>query len=386
MKGEHEKVTTNNRSKKYLFVTTLIISMTIVASGCGNPGNATASSAKASVAPSSEAVANEEKPIFDEGVDTKVTVTYEKYKGKDQKMFLSAGDKVAVISPSAIPSKEQVEATVSGLKKWGYVPVEGKHVYQDVRTLDEIREDLEWALSDKETKAIFCVRGGYGSTEIMDTLSKDLIAKSGKMIIGYSDISVYHSAWTSAGVPSIHACMSGTFDGLDPKCAEAEEKILKGEVPVYTCEVKAKGQDGKGEGILIGGNLSTYTGVLGTAYEASKTDKPYILFLEDIGEDVQHIHRYLAVLKHLGVLDKASGIIFGEWTEVPLDMDDYDGTNRGGEFKSVADMITRQYLGDLKCPVAFGFPAGHGDVNYPLLMGEEAVLEVTEKTYKLSWD
>ena len=331
-------------------------------------------------------IANEENPVFDEGLDTKVSVTYKKYAGKNPKTFLSAGDKVAVISPSAIPSKDQVDITVSGLEKWGYVPVKGKHVYQDVRTIEEIREDLEWALSDTEIRAIFCVRGGYGSTEIMDTLPKDLIAKSGKIIIGYSDITVYHSAWTSAGLPSVHACMSGTFDGLNAKSVEAEEKILKGEIPSYACEGRVKGLDGKASGLLIGGNLSTYTGVLGTAYEASKTDKPYILFLEDIGEDVQHIHRYLAVLKHLGVLDKAAGIIFGEWTEVPLDMDDYDGRNRGGEFKSVADMITRQYLGDLKCPVAFGFPAGHGNVNYPLLMGEDATLEVSGKTYKLSWD
>ncbi len=94
----------------------------------------------------------------------------------------------------------------------------------------------------------------------------------------------------------------------------------------------------------------------------------------------------ITVYLNLGVLDKASGIIFGEWTEVPKDMDDYDGLNRGGQFSSVADMITREYLSDLKCPVAFGFPAGHGDANFPLLMGEKATLEVAGSTYKISWE
>ena len=45
------------------------------------------------------------------------------------------------------------------------------------------------------------------------------------------------------------------------------------------------------------------------------------VFLEDVGEDIQHIHRYLTVLKHTGVLDNAFGVVFGEWTELPVDHD-----------------------------------------------------------------
>ena len=48
--------------------------------------------------------------------------------------------------------------------------------------------------------------------------------------------------------------------------------------------------------------------------------EPYILFLEDVGEDIRHIHRYLTILKHSGVLDNAAGIVFGEWTELPAEM------------------------------------------------------------------
>jgi muramoyltetrapeptide carboxypeptidase len=48
-------------------------------------------------------------------------------------------------------------------------------------------------------------------------------------------------------------------------------------------------------------------------------------------------------------------------------------------------MITRQLLKNFKVPVAFGFPAGHGDVNYPLLMGAEVKLDVNADSYTLSW-
>jgi muramoyltetrapeptide carboxypeptidase len=319
-----------------------------------------------------------------EGENTKCEVTYSQYSGTNRDIFLKEGDKIAVISPSALPSREQTDAVIKGLKDWGYEPVEGKHVCAEIRTLDEILEDLEWALENPEIKAIFCVRGGYGASEVADRLSPQLIQNAHKLIIGYSDITVYHSAWTANGVPSIHACMSGTFGDFPQSCFEAEEKILKGEIPTYKCEGSSYNQTGEADGVLIGGNLSTFLSVIGSAYDCTKSGQPYILFFEDVGEDVQHIHRYLTILKHTGVLDNAAGIVFGEWTELPMDLGDYSGSSRGGEYKSIADMISRQLLTDIDVPVAFGFPAGHGDINYPLLMGEKARLKVDPDSFTLT--
>ena len=120
----------------------------------------------------------DEQKFITEGVDTKCQVHYSPYKGEHGSMFLKKGDKIAVISPSALPSKEQVDATVKGLKSWGYVPVMGKHVYGTVRSLADCIADLKWALSDPEIKAIFCVRGGYGSSEVMDQMPLELIASA----------------------------------------------------------------------------------------------------------------------------------------------------------------------------------------------------------------
>ncbi len=332
-----------------------------------------------------QTAADNEKITIDEGVDTKCEVSYTSYAGEHKDMFLSEGDKIAVISPSARPSKEQTDATVKGLESWGYVPVEGKHVYDEVRTFQDIMEDLKWALEDPEIKAIFSVRGGYGASEIMDEIPLELVKNSHKLIIGYSDITVYHSAWSSTALPSIHSCMSGTFGSLPEDCVNAEKALLTGSIPAYTCECNEYCREGTGDGILIGGNLSTFCSVLGTEYDVTRIDEPYIIFLEDVGEDLQHIHRYLTILKHSGVLDKASGIVFGEWTGLPEDLGDYLGRNRGGDYKSIAEMINRQFLDDLDIPVAFGFPAGHGDTNYPLLMGEKVHLNVEGDQYTLTW-
>lgn len=117
----------------------------------------------------------EETRLFSEGVDTSIEVTgYHKFTGADASCFLKAGDKVAVISPSSLPTRAQADATINGLKEWGYVPVEGKYVCTADRTLDNCREDLEWALSDPEIKAVFYVRGGYASCEVMAAMNRKL--------------------------------------------------------------------------------------------------------------------------------------------------------------------------------------------------------------------
>ena len=119
-----------------------------------------------------QASALAEDQLFSEGVDTRCKVRLAPYEGSHREMFLSEGDRIAVITPSALPSREQVDATVKGLRSWGYIPVEGKHVCEEVRSKEDCIEDLRWALEDPSIKAIFCVRGGYGASEIMDEMSR----------------------------------------------------------------------------------------------------------------------------------------------------------------------------------------------------------------------
>ena len=327
------------------------------------------------------------QPAFpeNEGADTDVQITgYTDQTGKDQNVFLQEGDKIAVISPSALPSREQTDAVMKGLAKWGYQPVEGKYACVKERTLQDCIDDLTWALEDPEIKGIYCVRGGHASSEVMDQVTLDMIKKANKPILGFSDITVYLSAWIKAGVPAIHACMSGTFMDMPDKCADVQQEIMQGRIPAYKCKANEYCVKGKAKGRLIGGNLSTLLACLGTEYDPTATGEPYILFLEDVGEDTSHIHRYLTILKHIGILDRAQGIIFGEWTEASLDGSSYDGSSRGGKFTSVSDMISRQLLSDAEIPVAFGFPAGHDKINYPLLMGAEAELIVEDDFFTIS--
>ena len=91
---------------------------------------------------------------FDEGVDTGIEITgFKRYSGEPDFKYLSEGDKIAVLSPSALPDRERIETTLAGLRAWGFEPVEGRYVGGETRTLEECVEDLKWALADPEIKA-----------------------------------------------------------------------------------------------------------------------------------------------------------------------------------------------------------------------------------------
>ncbi|MBR5604797.1 MAG: LD-carboxypeptidase, partial [Verrucomicrobia bacterium] len=105
-----------------------------------------------------QAAALADSQSYSEGVNSPCKVRFAPYNGPHRDMFLSEGDRIAVISPSALPSRDQVDATVNGLRSWGYIPVEGKHVCDKVRSKEDCLEDLRWALEDPSIKAVFCVR------------------------------------------------------------------------------------------------------------------------------------------------------------------------------------------------------------------------------------
>ena len=123
----------------------------------------TASCAQAPQA--SQQSAAQESETVDEGADTPVTVSYGGNHAGNADCFLSEGDSVAVISPSAPPSQEQVDAVVAGLKGWGYVPVEGKHVVQQDRTLADCSM-MGWSSSSSSTTESRYISIGVHSAQL----------------------------------------------------------------------------------------------------------------------------------------------------------------------------------------------------------------------------
>jgi len=299
--------------------------------------------------------------------------------------YLKAGDKVALVSPSYFTPMENVEKTVDLLRAWGFEPVIGPNVGKIVDgkyagTVAERVSDLRWALSDPSIKAILCNRGGYGSIQLIDRLSLSVIKASPKWIIGFSDISTLHGLWSCAGVMSIHGTMSSFLakGGTDASSILLRDLLL-GNVPRYELPAHEQNIEGKASGVLVGGNICTFVPNLGSQADATK-GKNLILFIEEVEESMHNIDRQMRILQMNGVLDRCNGIILGEFTDCGTEFKQPDGTTI-----SVEAML-HEMLKDYRIPVLCGFPAGHGDVNLPLVMGAPVTIDVRGDGATLQFD
>ena len=90
---------------------------------------------------------------------------------KIQPPFLKIGDEVAIISPSFAIEESKINAAVSFLEKWGLKVRIGKNALKKCGQFagndNERLEDLQEMTDNKDIKAIFCARGGYGVSRII---------------------------------------------------------------------------------------------------------------------------------------------------------------------------------------------------------------------------
>jgi len=299
--------------------------------------------------------------------------------------YLKAGDKVALISPSYFTPMENVENTADVLRSWGLVPVIGPNVGKVVDgkyagTVAERVSDIRWALSDPDIKAIICNRGGYGTIQLIDQLTLDEVKAAKKWIVGFSDISTLHGLWTRSGVMSIHGTMSSFLaKGGTDATSTLMRDLLLGNVPRYEVPAHPQNITGKATGTLVGGNICTFAPNLGTQADATQ-GKDLILFVEEVEESMHNIDRQMRILQMNGVLDRCKGIVLGEFTDCGTEFKD-----ASGQTISVESML-RDLLKEYHIPVLCGFPAGHGDVNLPLVMGAPVTIDVRQDGATLQFD
>lgn len=286
---------------------------------------------------------------------------------------LKPGDTIGVISPSgAIKEDKCFEKSIKYFENRGYKIKIASHA-QDKRAYlagadkDRLSDLMEFFLDDS-VNAILCSRGGYGAYRLLADINYEIIKSNPKIFLGYSDITaLLLNILSKSNLVTFHGPLFLSDFGVD-KVNEYTEKsffdLLEGKTNIpfsysnpleYRC-IKS----GEIEGELIAGNLAVLTGLLGTPYFPDVQGK--ILLLEDVGEPLYKIDRMLMQLKLAGVFDKISGLLFGEFTSVvDADKPEANGLN---PFDIINELIY-----DLKIPVGFGFPAGHGNNKTTLPLG-----------------
>ncbi|MGE0144497.1 MAG: LD-carboxypeptidase [Planctomycetota bacterium] len=296
---------------------------------------------------------------------------------------LRRGDKIAVLTPSSpLPENHApfLERGMQRLRDLGYVPELTGNATARLGYLagsDEQRiDDLMSAMRDPDVRGIFCVRGGYGVTRILDRLDFAALARDPKPILGYSDITgLLAAAWQGAGVVGFHGPNVATPDATAPGEELAAQQHASMTVtdravalPLPEGDQPHVIREGSAEGRLVGGNLTLVCSLLGTRHAIETRD--CLVFLEDIGEAPYRVDRMLTQLRSTGHLERCAGVILGDFH-----LDDQPQCSLDPEMQRV--FVDR--LGDLKCPVAYGFPFGHRPRSWTLPFGVRARLLATDR-------
>jgi muramoyltetrapeptide carboxypeptidase len=147
------------------------------------------------------------------------------------------------------------------------------------------------------------------------------------------------------------------------------KSMLTGESIHYDLAGDNHNKTGTAQGILTGGNLAILAHLCGSVTQPDIKGK--ILFIEDVGEYIYSIDRMLLTLKRAGMFDGLAGLICGGFTELK-------DTER--PFGSSIPELILEKISEYQFPVCFGFPAGHIEANYPIMLGKNHQLSVTKNS------
>lgn len=239
---------------------------------------------------------------------------------------LRRGDVIAIIAPASAPSSvEKIEKGVRYFEQLGYRVKLGANVHAQhghfAGTDEQRLHDLNTMLRDPEVKAIFAVRGGYGTPRLLPYIDYNAIRRQPKIIVGYSDITGLQLAiFRKTGLVTFSGPMPGVefWKTPDPYTEEHFWRLITstkkpGKLPQPEKHPIKVRRRGCAEGPMLGGNLSLIVGSLGTPYSPSYRDA--ILVLEEISEEPYRADRMLTHLRNAGILSQINGLLLGHFTD-----------------------------------------------------------------------
>lgn len=293
--------------------------------------------------------------------------------------ILKKHDKVGFIAPSCGQQDKDLTLSINYLKSLGLDVVLSPNLNDEYRYMGGTDENRAQAINqmykDTSIKALFCIRGGAGSSRLLKHLDYDLIKENPKPIIGLSDSTALQNALISktnqpsfTGFLPIYDFKENAIDtlvstSLQSALFEDNHKIISG-LPTKT---------GTAEGKIIGGCLSVFLQLCGTPYFPSLKDK--ILLIEDIDEKTYKVDLMLNQLKNQKDFHQLKGIIIGQFTDSII-VSEEDGT--------IKDCID-DFIKDITIPVISDFQYGHIPSRHIIPLGIDVSLKSSQEECSISW-
>ncbi|STX52319.1 LD-carboxypeptidase [Legionella busanensis] len=294
--------------------------------------------------------------------------------------YLEPGDTIDIIAPSSKCHPSVLDKFRDIIHSWGL----HCHIPNDLfgdnllyANSDEKRfTHLQNALLNPNSKAVWCLLGGYGSTKLMPRLNQIKLPPHSKLLMGFSDITALHIflqnqwGWPTLGAPSGYQV---SLNRVAKTSVELLQTILfrKEESLIYDNITPLNQLANKQHTItapIIGGNLHLIQASLGTFWQINATEK--ILFIEEFNERAYRIDRILAQLEQAGIFKGAMAILFGDM----IDKGEPDG-------RFLVKDVIQEFATQCALPVLQISNIGHGAINNPLLLGHPATLVMKESCY-----
>jgi muramoyltetrapeptide carboxypeptidase len=239
---------------------------------------------------------------------------------------LRHGDLIAVAAPA---SPEKSEANLSKgiryLESLGYRVVVGEHVCKKRGYLagSDVQRatDLNRFFSDPHVKAIFTLRGGFGSQRLLPFLDFGMARRHPKILVGYSDITALHLAlYSHVGLVTFSGPMVAVemAEGLHGSAEERFWRTLTSALPPdplrhRLLRSRSAERSKSTVGRLMGGNLSLISGLMGTTF--FPREKNLLWLFEEIGERPYRVDRMLEQLVLGGVVAASKGVLLGRFSD-----------------------------------------------------------------------
>ncbi|NET56877.1 MAG: LD-carboxypeptidase [Symploca sp. SIO2E6] len=289
---------------------------------------------------------------------------------------IKPGDLLKVIAPSGALRK--FEAFNKGVEIWrsrGYriefqANWDARNGYL-AGTDVERRQQLAAAWKDPECRGLICNRGGYGSTRLLEDWQWPMAeGLTPKWLIGFSDITPLLWSLSQLGIAGVHSPVLTTLPDEPEWSINRLFDCVEGRPLAPLTGVGWGG--GKVKGILLPGNFTVATHLLGTPVQPTMEGK--ILALEDVGEAPYRIDRMLTQWRTSGTFEGVRGIALGRFSSCDVSPEIPSWT---------VEEVLRDRLGDLGIPIISDLPFGHEGVNVSLPVGQIVELDGDKGT--LSW-
>ncbi len=291
-------------------------------------------------------------------------------------MNLQPGDVIDVIAPSSAPQNNRWKKGFDILRGWGLKPrLTARAIAPWLFHANSDKNRalfLKQAFLNKDSSAVWMLRGGYGLQKLMPffvKINSQNFRK--KLFIGYSDGTALHLYLNGKNQKTLQAPMICELPALSQKelarlktaLFGAEEEIVFNNLTALKASRKIL------KAFVIGGNLSLLSSSVGAPWFPLL--KSHFLFVEDVNEEDYRVDRLLHHLLYSGSLKGVKALLFGHFH--PLSQ------------RALRERALKSLSRVCQIPMIFGLPCGHKNPHFPLffkapaelaIQGRQAILKI----------